>query len=53
MFMVELGRELVIRDDLICSRGFDEIPVAEERSAGWLSSSSRAYRASFFDFSTK
>jgi hypothetical protein len=41
VFMVELSRELVIRDDLICGRGFDEIPVAEgERSAGLLSSSS-------------
>jgi hypothetical protein len=38
VFVVELGRELVIGDDLICGRGFDEVPVAEGKSARWLRS---------------
>ena len=51
--VVELGGELVIRDDLICGRGFNEVPVAEEKSAHWLWNLFRAYRASFLDFSTR
>ena len=33
MLVVELSRKLVVRDDLVCGRGFDEVPVAKEKSA--------------------
>jgi len=54
MLVVELSRKLVIRDDLVCGRGFDEVPVADEDK---LARRSRrffgTYRASFLDFSTR
>jgi len=32
VFVVELGGKLVIRDDLVRGRGFDQVPVAEEEN---------------------
>ena len=54
VFGVEIGREVVIRDDLVCGRRFDEVPDTErEKSARSLRNLFTSYIGSFLDFSTK